>query len=188
LVLFSCKQDSQPNSLKTETQVDNGDKTTGSATTDNQEDIKAIREREMSERSQRTPNNEAEAAVPAEPYNPQVIPLSYNGKYVGQYPSAVNFLGNSALRSRMEQLLGGKVFSEVESSWKQETPLEIQSGFIFTTAQSGPAKEDAHVAVMIDVGRDVLFVAVKNFETTGDQIYTERNADIPVRLKNWTAK
>ncbi len=188
LVLFACKQESPSNSLKTESQVETGDKTTEAATTDTQEDAKAMRERELPERSENVPGKEVEPSASAEAYDPQNTPLNYNEQYVGQYPSAVNFLGNLALRSRMQSLLGEKVFSEVESNWKQETPLEEQSGFLFTTAQSGPAPEDAQLAVMIDVGRDVLFVAVRNFETTGDQIYTERNADIPVRLKNWAAK
>jgi hypothetical protein len=183
LLLFACKQESQTNSLKTESAVQNVEKTP-----ENQEAGKVVRERELAQKERRAPDDGLESAVPAAPYNAQSTPLNYNEKYVGQYPSAVNFLGNIALRARMQQLMGSKVFSEVEKSWKQETPLEKQSGYLFTTAQSGAAREDAQLAVMIDIGRDVLFVAVKNFDTTEDQIYAERNADIPVRLKNWAAK
>lgn len=188
LLLFACKQESQSNSLKSESGVENVDKTPEVKTSENEEVDNAVRDRALAENDRRTPNDENETAVSAEPYNPQTTPLNYIEKYVGQYPSAVNFLGNIALRSRMQQLMGTKVFSEVEKNWKQETPLEKQSGYLFTTAQNGPAKEDAKLAVMIDVGRDVLFVAVRNLDTTEDHIYAERNADIPVRLKNWVVK
>lgn len=120
--------------------------------------------------------------------DPLKMPLSYLEKSVDQYPSTVNFLGNLALRARMERLLGPDVFSEVQQIWKQENILEMHGGLIFTNAQNGPAKEEPRVAVMIDIGRDLLFVGVKNFESAEDQIYVERNADIPVRLKNWSAK
>ena len=120
--------------------------------------------------------------------DPLKMPLNYLEKSVDQYPSTVNFLGNLALRARMERLLGSAVFSEVQQIWKQETILEMHGGLIYTTAQNGPEKEDPRVAVMIDIGRDLLFVGVKHFESAEDQIYVERNADIPVRLKNWSIK
>ena len=145
----------------------------------NSDDEKARSERESSD---------VEPSTPAEPYDPAATPLNYLEKYVGQYPSGVNFLGNVAMRARMQKLLGKTLFSQVERMWKEETLLEMQSGNIFTTAQEGPGEGDPKLALIVDPGKDLLFVAIKNFEGADDQIFAERNADIPIRLKNWAAK
>lgn len=189
LFFASCNEtSSSDNSEEPVEQIEKNDKGPTANKQMSREEAEAIRAKEMAASREGRENSDVEESTPAEPYNPQVIPLSYIEKYVGNYPSAINFLGNTALRSRMMELMGKEAFPEAERIWKQETPLEIQSGLIFTTAQEGPADNDPKLALMVDVGRDLLFVAVKNFETVGEQIFAERNADIPVRLKNWAEK
>ncbi len=193
LFLASCnEQPANDNASSTGVKKEKQEKGTRPDYQVTQEEANAIRERDK-ERARIATENSAkqtqnQSQTSNEDYQPQTIPLSYLEKYVGNYPSAINFLGNTALRSRMNDLMGKEAFPEAVRIWKQETPLEIQSGLIFTTAQEGPADNDPKLALMVDVGRDLLFVAVKNFETVGEQTFAERNADIPVRLKNWIEK
>ncbi|KAA3632873.1 MAG: hypothetical protein DWQ02_14060 [Bacteroidetes bacterium] len=188
LFLASCNENSTSDNSN-DPKAESPEK--GQRNTDNQmtmEEANAIRERDKERARIATEKGGVQPQTAGEVNKSQAIPLNYLEKYVGQYPSAFNFLGNTAIRSRMKELMGKEAFPEALDIWKEETPLEIQSGLIFTTAQKGPAENDPKLALMVDVGRDLLFVAVKNFETVGEQTFAERNADIPVRLKNWAEK
>lgn len=181
LFLAACKQggtEAESQTTSTEEKV----------TTETLASGEEMNERELAqERSERI-SNEVEESTPAEPYKPETVPLNYLVKYAGQYPSTVNFLGNEVLRVRMKLLLGENLFSAVQKLWKQETLIEAEGGYIFTSAQAGPGSGDPKVAVMVDIEKDILYVGVKNVDKNEDKIYAERNAEVPVRLKNWAKK
>lgn len=142
------------------------------------------REREIENTSKgRAP----ETPTPAVQVDYSQTPLKYVSKYTGEYPSAVNFLGNTALKTRIQMLVGKGGYDQILRLWKQETPIVTEGGYTFTTGQEGPEKSDLKAAILVDLEKDILFIALKGIHDSKPKIYAEDNAAVPAKMTNWVS-
>jgi hypothetical protein len=133
----------------------------------------------VSRRETTTPSQKSDNSKPS---------LRYVSKYTGQYPSTINFLGNTTIKTRIESLVGQSGYSQISRLWKEETPLVMEDSHTFTTGQQSSENGAPRAAIMIDITNDILFIALRTEQSGNTKIYAEGNAAVPSKLNDWASK